>query len=112
MRRGEIYLADLSNNVGSVQQGTRPVLIVQNDIGNQYSPVTMACPLTTRSKTPLATHVLLSPQDCGILKDSTVLCEQIICIDRQQIRKKLGEVDKEKMKIINEKLLISIGIEA
>jgi mRNA interferase MazF len=111
MYRGEIYLADLPNPVGSEQAGVRPVLIVQNEKGNTHSPTTIICPLTSRNKTILDTHVLLTPIDCGIIKDSIVLCEQIRVIDKTRLRKKVGEiVNRKKIEDINKKLLISIGI--
>lgn len=111
MHRGEIYLVDLSNNVGSEQAGVRPAVIVQNEIGNNHSPTTIICPLTTQTKKLLATHVPLTPDDCGILKDSTVLCEQVRVVDKSRIRNKVGEIrNREKIEAINQKLLISIGI--
>ena len=92
MHRGEIYLVDLSNQVGSEQTGIRPALIVQNEQGNQHSPTTIICPLTSQDKTPIETHVTLTPQDAGILKVSTVLCEQVRVVDKTRLKKKLGEV--------------------
>lgn len=113
MHRGEIYLVDLSNHVGSEQSGIRPAIIVQNERGNTYSPTTIICPLTSQSKTLLDTHVTLAPNDCGILKESTVLCEQVRVIDKSRVRKKLGEVhNRKKIEDINRKLMISIGIGA
>ncbi len=111
MHRGEIYLVDLSNQVGSEQTGIRPALIVQNEIGNLHSPTTIICPLTSQEKTPVLTHVTLTPQDAGILKTSTVLCEQIRVVDKARLKKKLGEiVNQDKIEDINKKLMISIGI--
>ena len=112
MHRGEIYLVDLSNHVGSEQSGIRPALIVQNERGNINSPTTIICPLTSKQKPTMDTHVPLSPSDCGILKESTVLCEQIRVIDKSRLKKKLGEVaNQQKLEDINKKLRISIGIE-
>ena len=112
MRRGEIYLVDLTSHVGSEQSGIRPALIVQNERGNQYSPTTIICPLTSQQKPTLATHTLLTPSDCGIIKDSTVLCEQIRVVDKSRIVRKLGEVvNQEKIRDINRKLMLSIGIQ-
>lgn len=111
MHRGEIYLVDLSNNVGSEQAGVRPAVIVQNESGNIHSPTTIICPLTTQTKKLLVTHVSLTPDDCGILKNSTVLCEQVRVVDKSRIRNKVGEIrNREKIEAINQKLLISIGI--
>ena len=111
INRGEIYLIDLYNQVGSEQTGVRPALVVQNNIGNQHSPTTIVCPLTTKSKRMSATHVDLTPEDCGVLMDSTVLCEQVRVIDKSRIRKKLGEVrNMKKIEEINRKIMISFGL--
>ena len=112
MHRGEIYLVDLSNHIGSEQSGIRPALIVQNERGNTHSPTTIICPLTSKQKPSLDTHVALSPIDCGIIKESTVLCEQVRVIDKTRLKKKVGEViNREKIEDINRKLLISLGME-
>lgn len=111
MHRGEIYLADLDSQVGSEQSGTRPALIVQNDVGNSHSPTTIICPLTSQVKSLVDTHVILTPSDAGILKTSTVLCEQVRVVDKSRLKRKLGEVsNREKIEDINKKLMISIGI--
>ena len=111
MHRGEIYLVDLSSQVGSEQSGIRPALIVQNEQGNSHSPTTIICPLTSQEKSHIGTHVALTPSDAGILKNSTVLCEQIRVIDKSRIKRKLGEVvNQEKIEDINRKLMLSIGI--
>lgn len=111
MTRGEIYLVDLSSHIGSEQSGVRPALIVQNDIGNAYSPTTIICPLTSQVKTNVNTHVTLTPDDCGILRDSIVLCEQVRVVDKSRLMKKLGEVtNQQKINDINRKLMISIGL--
>ncbi len=111
MQRGEIYLVDLNFNVGSEQSGIRPALIVQNELGNSHSPTTIICPLTSKQKSSLATHVLLLPED-GVAKESTVLCEQVRVIDKTRIKKKLGEVENiQKMEDINKKLMLSLGIQ-
>ncbi len=111
MTRGEIYLVDLSSHIGSEQSGVRPALIVQNDIGNAYSPTTIICPLTSQTKTNVNTHVTLTPDDCGILRDSIVLCEQVRVVDKSRLMKKLGEVtNQQKINDINRKLMISIGL--
>ena len=112
MHRGEIYLVDLSNHIGSEQSGIRPALIVQNERGNTHSPTTIICPLTSKQKPFLDTHVALTPFDCGIIKESTVLCEQVRLVDKTRLKKKVGEVtNREKIKAINRKLLISLGME-
>lgn len=111
MHRGEIYLVDLSSHVGSEQSGTRPALIVQNERGNQHSPTTIVCPLTSKVKPGIDTHITLTPADCGIIRESTVLCEQIRVVDKTRLIRKVGEiVNKQKIEDINQKLMISIGI--
>lgn len=111
MHRGDIYLVDLSSHVGSEQTGIRPALIVQNEKGNLHSPTTIICPLTSSHKPILNTHVELTPDDCGILKNSTVLCEQVRVIDKTRLLKKLGEViNINKIQDVNKKLMISMGI--
>lgn len=111
MRRGEIYLVDLSDQVGSEQSGIRPAVIVQNEIGNMHSPTTIVCPLTSKSKPTMNTHLLLTPDDCGIIKDSVVLCEQIRVIDKSRLKRKVGEiVNRKKIEDINKTLMISIGV--
>ena len=112
MHRGEIYLVDLNSHVGSEQSGIRPALIVQNEEGNTYSPTTIICPLTSKQKTLLKTHVFLETSDCGIIKDSTVLCEQVRVIDKSRIVRKVGEItNQKKIEDVNRKLMISMGIE-
>lgn len=100
-----------ANQVGSEQAGIRPAVIVQNEVGNQHSPTTIICPLTSQDKTPIVTHVNLTPSDADIIKASTVLCEQIRVIDKSRIRRKLGEVrNRQKIEDINKKIMLSIGI--
>lgn len=111
VHRGEIYLIDLGDQIGSEQGGVRPSVIVQNEVGNIYSPTTIICPLTSKKKNMSATHVVLTPDDAGVVTDSTVLCEQVRVIDKTRIRKKLGEVSNlEKINDINKKILVSMGI--
>jgi mRNA interferase MazF len=111
IHRGEIYLIDLSNQVGCEQSGVRPAVIVQNETGNMYSPTTIVCPLTTKKKKMSATHVVLTTIDAGVVQDSTVLCEQVRVIDKTRILKKLGEVKNlKKIEDINQKILVSFGI--
>ena len=111
MHRGDIYLVDLTDQVGSEQSGVRPAVVVQNELGNAYSPTTIVCPLTSKNKSLSATHVSLTPDEAGIIKDSTVLCEQVRVIDKTRIIKKLGEVNnRRKIEEINQKILISFGI--
>ncbi len=109
--RGEIYLADLSERVGSEQGGVRPVVVMQNNKGNKHSPTTIVCPLTSKKKKMNETHVLLTPDDCGVIMNSTVLCEQIITIDKSRIKTRLGKIhNPQKLSDIEEKIMISFGI--
>lgn len=111
IRRGEIYLVDLNNNVGSEQGGIRPAVIVQNDIGNVCSSTTIVCPLTTQQKTEVPTHVVLEPNDCGIIKASTVLCEQVRVISKERLVKHLGTITNlEKLDAINNKIILTLGL--
>lgn len=113
VHRGEIYLVDLLDQKGSEQNGVRPAVIVQNDKGNMCSPTTVICPLTTKQKNMSATHVELTTYDAGIVKDSTVLCEQVRVIDKTRIKKRLGEIENlGKMAEINQKILVLFGIGA
>lgn len=106
-------MIDLSNQVGSEQSGVRPTVVVQNETGNIHSPTTIVCPLTSKIKSMSATHVELTTTDADILRDSIVLCEQVRVIDKTRIKKRLGEVKNlVKIEDINQKILISFGIEA
>ena len=94
VKRGDIYYADLSPVVGSEQGGVRPVLIVQNDVGNKYSPTVIAAAITSqRDKTNLPTHIEVDAGNCGLAKDSIVLLEQVRTIDKRRLREKMGTLD-------------------
>lgn len=109
--RNEVWLVDLSDNKGSEQGGLRPALVVQNELGNKFAPTTIVCPLTSKTKNNISTHLTLTPEDCGIQKPSTVLFEQIRVIDKTRAKKKLGEVtNKEIIQEINNKILLSLGM--
>ncbi|HHV30245.1 type II toxin-antitoxin system PemK/MazF family toxin [Acetivibrio mesophilus] len=111
IKRGDIFYADLSPVVGSEQGGVRPVLIVQNDIGNKYSPTVIASAITSQiNKAKLPTHIELSAKDYGLTKDSVVLLEQIRTIDKKRLREKIGHLDDELMEKVNEALTISFGL--
>ena len=111
IHRGEIYLVDLRNQVGSEQSGVRPAVVVQNETGNIYSPTTIVCPLTSKSKSMSVTHVELTTSDAEIVRDSVVLCEQVRVIDKARIKKRLGQVNNlQKIEDINQKILVSFGI--
>ena len=111
VKRGDIFYADLSPVVSSEQGGIRPVLIVQNDVGNKYSPTVIAAAITSqRDKAKLPTHIELQAQSCGLQKDSTVLLEQVRTIDKKRLREKMGEITPETMNSINSALSISFGL--
>ena len=111
VHRGEIYYADLSPVVGSEQGGVRPVLIVQNDIGNRHSPTVIAAAITSqRDKSKLPTHIEVHSGSCGLAKDSVVLLEQIRTIDKRRLKERMGELDSASMTKINSALQISFGL--
>jgi mRNA interferase MazF len=111
VRRGDIFYADLSPVVGSEQGGMRPVLIVQNDVGNKYSPTVIAAAITSQiNKARLPTHIELSAQTYGLSKDSVVLLEQIRTIDKRRLKEKMGRVDSSLMNRINNALAVSFGL--
>ena len=111
IKRGDIFYADLSPVIGSEQGGVRPVLIVQNDIGNKYSPTVIAAAITSQiNKAKLPTHIEISAQDYGLQKDSVILLEQIRTIDKKRLRERIGHLDDELMEKVNEALSISFGV--
>ena len=111
VRRGELYFADLSPVIGSEQGGVRPVLVVQNDIGNKYSPTVIAAAITSRlGKAKLPTHIELSSREYGLEKDSIVLLEQIRTIDKSRLKEKIGVLSEHKMNEVNRAMLISLGV--
>lgn len=111
IKRGDIYYADLSPVVGSEQGGIRPVLIIQNDVGNRYSPTVIAAAITSRQdKTRLPTHISIEASSCGLQKDSVVLLEQVRTLDKRRLKEKMGSVDYQAMKEINRALSVSFGL--
>ncbi len=111
IKRGDIYYADLSPVVGSEQGGVRPVLIIQNDIGNKYSPTVIATAITSQiNKAKMPTHIELDANEYGLSKDSVVLAEQIRTIDKRRLKEKIGHLDDELMTRVNEALEISFGL--
>ncbi len=111
IKRGDIYYADLSPVVGSEQGGLRPVLIVQNDVGNRYSPTVIAAAITSRmGKTKLPTHIDIHADQVGLSRDSVVLLEQIRTIDKKRLREKMGHLDESMMGAINNALGVSFGL--
>ena len=112
IKRGEIYYADLSPVVGSEQGGVRPVLIIQNDIGNRYSPTVIAAAITSqREKTKLPTHIQVNADGCGLAKDSIVLLEQVRTIDKRRLKEKMGSLDNRSMDMVNQALSVSFGLQ-
>ena len=112
VKRGDIYYADLSPVIGSEQGGIRPVLIIQNDVGNKYSPTVIAAAITSQiNKAKMPTHIELSASEYGLYKDSVVLLEQIRTIDKKRLREKVAHLDKGLMENVNTALAVSFGIE-
>lgn len=110
IKRGELYYADLSPVIGSEQGGVRPVLIVQNDIGNKYSPTIIAAAITSQiNKAKLPTHIELRAGDYGLAKDSVILLEQLRTLDKKRLKERIGEVPIDAMSKVNEALLVSLG---
>ena len=111
IRRGDIYYADLSPVVGSEQGGLRPVLIIQNDIGNKYSPTVIAAAITSRmSKARLPTHIDIYADRVGLSKDSVILLEQIRTLDKRRLKEKMGHLDDAMMDHVNTAIAISFGL--
>lgn len=110
IKRGEMYYADLSPVVGSEQGGVRPVLVVQNDVGNKYSPTVIAAAITSKlDKARLPTHIELSAVEYGLMKNSVILLEQIRTIDKRRLKERIGELPPAKMQSVDDALLISLG---
>lgn len=110
IKRGDIFYANLSPVVGSEQDGIRPVLIVQNDKGNKYSPTIIALAITSRIKNPLPTHIKIDGEKYGLEKDSIILAEQIRTLDKSRLRDKIGFLDSETMLKVKEALKISFSL--
>jgi mRNA interferase MazF len=111
VKRGDLYYADLSPVIGSEQGGVRPILIIQNDVGNKYSPTVIVAAITSQiNKAKLPTHIEITAQDFGLPKDSVVLLEQIRTIDKKRLREKIGRFDDDLMRSIDDALKISIGL--
>lgn len=111
IRRGDIYYADLSPVVGSEQGGLRPVLIVQNDIGNKYSPTVIAAAITSKiSKAKLPTHIDVFGHNVGLTRDSVILLEQIRTIDKIRLRERMGHLDDAIMTQVDNALSVSFGL--
>ena len=113
VKRGDMFYADLSPVVGSEQGGIRPVLIIQNDLGNKYSPTVIAAAITSQTgKNKLPTHIEINSEICGLKSDSVVLTEQIRTIDKSRLKERIGHINDEKViGKINNALGVSFGLE-
>ena len=113
VKRGDMFYADLSPVIGSEQGGIRPVLIIQNDMGNKYSPTVIAAAITSQTgKNKLPTHIELGSKSCGLKEDSVVLAEQIRTIDKSRLKEKIGHIDDDILiDKINSALGVSFGLE-
>ena len=111
IKRGDIFYADLSPVVGSEQGGLRPVLIIQNDVGNRYSPTVIAAAITSRmGKTRLPTHIDIYAARAGLAKDSVILLEQVRTLDKRRLRERMGHLDESVMERVNTAIAVSFGI--
>ncbi len=110
IKRGDIFYADLSPVVGSEQGGVRPILIIQNDIGNKYSPTIIAGAITSQlTKAKLPTHIEVTSGQFGLPRDSVILLEQIRTLDKRRLKAKLGSLDEKTMLRVDRAILISLG---
>ena len=111
VKRGDIYYADLSPVVGSEQGGVRPVLIIQNDVGNKYSPTVIAAAITSRmGKTKLPTHIDVYAERAGLARDSVVLLEQVRTLDKRRLKEKMGHLDEGTMQKVDRAIAVSVGL--
>ena len=111
IRRGDIYYADLRPVVGSAQGGVRPVLIIQNDVGNRHSPTVICAAITSKmNKAKLPTHVELDARRCDIVKDSVILLEQLRTIDKQRLKERICHIDEELQKKVDYALMVSLEL--
>ena len=112
IKRGDIYYADLRPVVGSEQGGVRPVLIIQNDVGNKHSPTVICAAITSKmNKAKLPTHVELNTRRCAMVKDPVILLEQLRTIDKQRLKEKICHIDDELQQRVNDALLISLALD-
>ena len=113
VKRGDIFYADLSPVVGSEQGGVRPVLIVQNNVGNKHSPTVIAAAITSQiGKARLPTHIELSARVYGLSRDSVILLEQVRTIDKRRLRERMGKLDQSLMRQVDSALAVSFGLQA
>ena len=110
VKRGDVYYADLDPVIGSEQKGHRPIIVIQNDIGNLYSPTTIAAMVTSSQKKKLPTHVHVKDESSGLSDDSIVMLEQIRTIDKQRLCSMIGHVSDKTMALIENAALCSLGI--
>jgi len=111
IKRGDLFFADLSPVVGSEQGGVRPILIVQNDVGNKFSPTVIACAVTSQmTKAKLPTHIELASGKHGLGKDSVALAEQLRTLDKRRLKEYIGALDRATMRLIDKALIISLGL--
>ena len=111
VKRGDIFYADLSPVVGSEQGGVRPVLVVQNDVGNKFSPTVIISAITSQiNKAKLPTHIEITADEYGLAKDSVILLEQIRTIDKKRLKERIGRLDDELMQMVDDALTVSFGL--
>ena len=111
VRKGDIYYAQLNPVIGSEQGGTRPVLVIQNDLGNQYSPTTIVVAITSQiTKAKLPTHIEMPKEKGNLEKDSVILAEQIRTVDKSRLKQKVASLDEDLMSQVNRALEISLGL--
>ena len=110
--RGDIFYADLSPVIGSEQGGVRPVLIIQNDVGNKYSPTVICAAITSQiNKAKLPTHIEIDSAQSTLVKDSVILLEQIRTIDKKRLREKICRLDKGLMRRVDRSIMVSLGLD-
>jgi mRNA interferase MazF len=110
IKRGDIYYADLSPVVGSEQDGIRPIVIIQNDVGNKFSPTVIGIAITSKIKSKLPTHIPIEGSKYGLDKDSVILAEQIRTLDKSRLREKVGSIDNVTLEKVRKALEISFGM--
>ena len=110
VKKGDLYFADLSPVVGSEQGGIRPVLVVQNDVGNKFSPTIIVAAITSQTKAKLQTHVELAAADGGLSKNSVVLLEQLRTIDKRRLKEHIGTLSEKQLPTVDQALSVSLGI--
>lgn len=112
IRRGDIYYADLRPVIGSEQGGVRPVLIIQNDVGNKHSPTVICAAITSKmNKAKLPTHVELNTERCDMIRDSVILMEQLRTIDKQRLKERICHIDEKLIKEVNRALMVSLNLD-